>query len=49
MLLVKTGSKKVKNNILEVEGSILEVEVIALSLISYIVALKLLKIDYKIN
>ena len=49
MLLVKTGSERAKDSILEIEGSILEVEVTALSLIGYIVALKLLKADYKVN
>ena len=42
MLLVEIESKRLKD-------SILEVEVIALNLISYIVALKLFKVDCKIN
>ena len=42
MLLVETGSKRAKD-------SILEVEVTALGLIGYIAALKLLKVDCKVN
>ena len=48
ILLVEIGSKRVKDSILV--DSILEVEVTAaLGLIGYIVVLKLLKVNYKLN